>query len=124
MSFPDCKCLCLPATDLSVSEDEQTSLWRYTNGLRCVLSHFQLHKQCHRRKQQQICRIQKYFLEKSSAIINSVKPLQQAPVYQPRGDGATPGTVEPRGDGATPGTVETGGSVLVSVLPPGTCSTK
>ncbi|XP_065175440.1 homeobox protein Meis2-like isoform X2 [Sycon ciliatum] len=72
-----------------------------------------LHKQCHRRKQQQICRIQKYFLEKSSAIINSVKPLQQAPVYQPRGDGATPGTVEPRGDGATPGTVETGGSVLV-----------
>ncbi|XP_065177181.1 uncharacterized protein LOC135807006 [Sycon ciliatum] len=84
-----------------------------------------LHKQCHRRKQQEICRIQKDFLEQSSAIINSVKPLQQAPVYQawgdgatpgtvePRGDGATPGTVEPRGDGATPGTVETGGSVLV-----------
>ncbi|XP_065175444.1 uncharacterized protein LOC135805346 isoform X2 [Sycon ciliatum] len=72
-----------------------------------------LHKQCHRRMQQQICHIQKDFLEQSSAIINSVKPLQQAPVYQPWGDGATPGTVEPRGDGATPGTVETGGSVLV-----------
>ncbi|XP_065175437.1 homeobox protein Meis2-like isoform X2 [Sycon ciliatum] len=60
-----------------------------------------LHKQCHRRMQQQICHIQKDFLEQSSAIINSVKPLQQAPVYQPRGYDAMPGTVE------------TGGSVLV-----------